>query len=95
MANFATEKGDTGCSDIDKYLSQLVRQTERGRYTCTSIAQYSARDGISRVSFRSNINEVWGDEEGNKDDIYATNRQVDMMVPATTLVEGTDGALIV
>jgi hypothetical protein len=40
MANFATEKCSKGCSDINKYLLQLVRHAEQGSI-CTLAAPNS------------------------------------------------------
>jgi len=52
-------------------------------------------DGVSQVSFRSNIKKLGGDEQGGENGIDVAYGEIDVEIMTMAFVKGANGSLVI
>ena len=81
--------------DIDKTISELLREHEGGEHAPPSCPRFSARDGVSWVSSRLDVCDIGCDGEIREHQVCAANGEVNVCIRAASLTDCANCTLIV
>ena len=69
--------------NMKKRIRELLWELKGRNNLLSSLSQFSARDGVSWISNRFNVDNFWGDREVGKNEISTVDRKVNVRVRAT------------